>query len=43
VFINMAKQTTIRATQRRRSWTKPRMDDGMGASSVSGGYRIPLH
>jgi hypothetical protein len=29
VFINMAKQTTIRATQRRRAWTKSRMDDDM--------------
>ena len=36
VFMSIAKQTTIRATQLRRSWTKPRMEEGMGeASSIS--------
>ena len=38
MFINMARQTTIRAIQRRRSCTKAAREDGMAGSWVTAGF-----
>jgi hypothetical protein len=41
MFINIAKQTTMSAIQRRRSCMKVARDDGMVDSLVNGGLQVP--